>query len=70
MQKAGRGFFSAEADYLPGSEVGLMQAVITSWSRSQEATEEEIQSTKEHLNRALGQIQCKRHPNSEILDGN
>ena len=39
-------------------------------SRSQEATEEEIQSTKEHLNRALGQIQCKRHLNSEILDGN
>ena len=39
-------------------------------SRSQEATEEEIHSTKEHLNRALGQIQCKRRLDSEIMDKN
>ena len=60
--------FSAEADYLLASEVADAGCVLL--SRSQEATEEEIQSTKEHLNRALGQIQCKRHLNSEILDGN
>ena len=31
---------------------------------------EEISSTKEHLNRALGQIQCRRRLDSEILTGN
>ena len=31
---------------------------------------EEISSTKEHLNRALGQIRCRRCLDSEIMDGN
>ena len=60
--------FSAEADYLLASEVADAGCVLL--SRSQEATEEEIHSTKEHLNRALGQIQCKRRLDSEIMDKN
>lgn len=60
--------FSAEADYLLASEVADAGYVLL--SRSQEATVEEISSTKEHLNRALGQIQCRRCLDSEILTGN
>ena len=59
---------SAEADYLLASEVADAGYVLL--SRSQEATVEEISSTKEHLNRALGQIQCRRCLDSEILTGN
>ena len=59
---------SAEADYLLASEVADAGCVLL--SRSQEATVEEISSTKEHLNRALGQIQCRRCLDSEILTGN
>lgn len=59
---------SAEADYLLASEVADAGYVLL--SRSQEATVEEISSTKEHLNRALGQIQCRRRLDSEILTGN
>ena len=55
---------SAEADYLLASEVADAGCVLL--SRSQEATVEEISSTKEHLNRALGQIQCRRCLDSEI----
>lgn len=59
---------SVEADYLLASEVADAGCVLL--SRSQEATVEEISSTKEHLNRALGQIQCRRRLDSEILTGN
>ena len=53
---------------LLASEVADAGCVLL--SRSQEATVEEISSTKEHLNRALGQIQCRRCLDSEILTGN
>ena len=59
---------SKEAEFLLASEVADAGYVLL--SRSQEATVEEISSTKEHLNRALGQIQCRRRLDSEILTGN
>ena len=59
---------SKEAEFLLASEVADAGCVLL--SRSQEATVEEISSTKEHLNRALGQIQCRRCLDSEILTGN
>ena len=59
---------SEEADFILASEVADAGCVLL--SRSQEATVEEISSTKEHLNRALGQIQCRRCLDSEILTGN
>ena len=59
---------SKEAEFLLASEVADAGYVLL--SRSQEATVEEISSTKAHLNRALGQIQCRRRLDSEILTGN
>ena len=59
---------SPGADYLLASEVADAGCVLL--SRSQDAAPDEIQSTKEHLNRALEQIQCKRRLDAEILDGN
>lgn len=56
---------SREADYVLASEAADAGCVLL--SRSQEATEEEIQNTIGHLNRALKDIQCKRVLKDEIL---
>ena len=56
---------SREADYVLASEAADAGCVLL--SRSQEATEEEIKNTIEHLNRALKDIQCKRVLKDEVL---
>lgn len=56
---------SREADYVLASEAADAGCVLL--SRSQEATEEEIQNTIGHLNRALKDIQCKRVLKDEIF---
>lgn len=56
---------SREADYVLASEAADAGCVLL--SRSQEVTEEEIQNTIGHLNRALKDIQCKRVLKDEIF---
>ena len=56
---------SREADYVLASEVADAGCVLL--SRSQEVTEEQIQDTIRHLNRALKDIQCKRVLKDEIF---
>ena len=56
---------SREADYVLASEAADAGCVLL--SRSQEVTEEQIQDTIRHLNRALKDIQCKRVLKDEIL---
>ena len=54
-----------EADYVLASEAADAGCVVL--SRSQEVTEEQIQDTIRHLNRALKDIQCKRVLKDEIF---
>ena len=56
---------SREADYVLASEAADAGCVLL--SRSQEVTEEQIQDTIRHLNRALKDIQCKRVLKDEIF---
>ena len=56
---------SREADYVLASEAADAGCVVL--SRSQEVTEEQIQDTIRHLNRALKDIQCKRVLKDEIF---
>lgn len=56
---------SREADYVLASEAADAGCVLL--SRSQEVTEEQIQDTIRHLNRALKDIQCKRILKDEIF---
>ena len=49
---------SEEAEYLLASEAANAGCIVL--SRSQEASEEEITKTKEHLNRALQAVHCSR----------
>ena len=56
---------SKEADYVLASEAADAGCVLL--SRSQEVTEEQIQDTIRHLNRALKDIQCKRVLKDEIF---
>lgn len=56
---------SAESDYLLASEVANAGKIIL--SKSQNATEEEIQNTLAHLNRAMEQVQCGRRFQKEIF---
>lgn len=55
---------SKEADYLLASEAANVGSIIL--SRAEEATNEEIEKTICHLNRALEQVQCKRKLAQEI----
>ena len=56
---------SDEADYLLASEAANAGCIVL--SRSQEATEEEIKNTIEHLNHAMEKVQCKRRFQNEII---
>ena len=56
---------SDEADYLLASEAANAGCIVL--SRSQEATEEEIENTIHHLNEAMGKVQCKRRFRDEVL---
>ena len=56
---------SDEADYLLASEAANAGCIVL--SRSQEATEEEIKNTIEHLNHAMEKVQCNRRLRDEIF---
>lgn len=56
---------SDEAEYLLASEVAHAGKIVL--SRSENATQEEIAQTIEHLNCALKKIQCKRVLKDEII---
>ena len=56
---------SDEADYLLASEAANAGCIVL--SRSQEATEEEIKNTIEHLNHAMEKVQCNRRFRDEIF---
>lgn len=56
---------SDEADYLLASEAANAGCIVL--SRSQEATEEEIKNTIEHLNQAMEKVQCNRRFRDEIF---
>lgn len=56
---------SAKSDYLLASEAANAGMIIL--SRSQEASEEEISGTLNHLNRAMEKIRCRRRFEKEIL---
>lgn len=56
---------SDEADYLLASEAANAGCIVL--SRSQEATEEEINNTIGHLNTAMEKVQCKRRFRDEVL---
>ena len=56
---------SDEADYLLASEAANAGCIVL--SRSQEATEEEIENTIAHLNHAMEKVQCKRRFRDEIV---
>lgn len=58
---------SPYSEYLLASEVAGAGAVVL--SRTQEATEEEMQGTIAHLNRAMEQVQCRRRFSSEVVIG-
>ena len=59
---------SEEAEYLLASEAANAGCIVL--SRSQEASEEEITKTKEHLNRALQAVHCSRQFGDEIIEKN
>ena len=56
---------SDEADYLLASEAANAGCIVL--SRSQEATEEEIENTIAHLNHAMEKVQCRRRFRDEIV---
>lgn len=57
---------SRESDYLLASQTADAGMIIL--SRCQEAEAEQIRETKEHLNRAMGLVQCRRRFQDEILE--
>ena len=56
---------SDEADYLLASEAANAGCIVL--SRSQEASEKEIENTVSHLNAAMEKVQCKRRFKDEIV---
>ncbi|MBU5480417.1 GTP-binding protein [Blautia sp. MSJ-19] len=56
---------SKEADYVLASEAASAGCVLL--SKAQNASEEEIQSTVTHLNRALQEIRCSRILKDEVI---
>ena len=58
---------SREADYILASEVANAGKILL--SKTEDATPEELENTKAHLNRALESVQCSRKldPEREIL---
>ncbi len=56
---------SEKSDYLLASEVANAGLVV--FSKSQEAAEEDMKKTLNHLNRAMEQIRCKRRFKGEVF---
>lgn len=56
---------SEKSDYLLASEIASAGTILL--SRTQEASEEEIEDTIQHMNRALSQVQCSRKLETEIM---
>ncbi len=59
---------SEAADYLLAAEAANAGAVLL--SRAQEASEDQIDETVAHLNRALKKIGCSRQLDKEVIQGN
>lgn len=56
---------SERSDFLLASQIAKAGKVI--FSKCQEASEEEIKNTIDHMNRAMEQVHCKRRFNQDVL---